>query len=533
MNAIVHELLAGKRRETGAADLVLQTAEWAAQAFAGLDRNAVDAIARAAAEAGHAEAGVLAAAAVEETGFGVVADKKLKNEMCSRGIYEAYRDRDFCGKRVRAEDRIVEIPRPAGVVFALTPSTNPVCTVYFKILLALLTRNAIVVSPHPLAKACSARAARVMAAAAEKAGAPAGAVQVIEEPSLPLVDHIMRSPRVSVILATGGTPMVRAAYGSGNPAIGVGPGNAPVLVDASADLEAAARRIVDSKSFDNSVLCTNESTVIAEAAIADKLLAAFARAGVHVAKPDEVERLRTTLFPGGAFNVSLLGRTASVIASAAGFRVPRATRVLVAEVDRVGPDEPLSREKLCPVLGFVRAAHVDAGIAVARALVRMSGAGHSAAIHSRTPANVMAYAAAVKALRVVVNAPCSQGAAGFGTGLAPTFTIGTGYFGRSSVGENVGPDHLVNWTRIAYLDDATEPFGDFTGLEPWSRLAPAATGREAPISLGVLQEGAPPRTEKAPSASAPRGPRAVDEVAAVREEIRRVVLEELRRALGG
>ncbi|MSP81964.1 MAG: aldehyde dehydrogenase family protein [Alphaproteobacteria bacterium] len=520
MTAIVRELLAGKRRETGAADLMLQTAEWAAAAFAGMNRGAVEAIVRAAADAGFAHAGRLAEAAVKETGFGVAADKKIKNELCSRGIHEAYRDRDYCGKRVRAEDKIVEIPRPAGVVFALTPSTNPVCTVYFKVLLALMTRNAIIVSPHPLAKACSTEAARVMAAAAEQAGAPAGVVQVIEEPNLALVDYVMRSPRVGVILATGGTPMVRAAYGSGTPAIGVGPGNAPVLVDASADVEAAARRIIDSKSFDNSVLCTNESVVIAEEAIYDKLSTALGRAGAYFAKTDEVDRLRAVLFDGGSFNVALLGRSAATIAQTAGFRVPAATRVLIAPLDRVGVDEPLSREKLCPVLGLVRVPQVNSGIATARALVRLSGAGHSAAIHSRNPANIMAFAAAVKVLRVVVNSSCSQGAAGFSTHLAPTFTIGTGFFGRSSVGENIGPDQLVNWTRIAY--DTAEPLGDFSGLEPWSRLLPAATGREAPISLGVLQEGAVKATPAVP-----------DELSVVRDEIRRVVLEELRRALKG
>lgn len=526
MTAIVENLLAGTRRPLGQADQMLQAAEWAAAAYAGFDHRAVDAIVRAAAEAGHAKAAALAEAAVRETGFGVVAHKTLKNQMTSRGLYETYRGQDFCSKRVRAADRIVELPRPAGVVFALTPSTNPVCTVYFKVLLALMTRNAIVVSPHPLAKSCSAEAARTLAEAAERAGAPAGVVQVIDEPNLTLVEHIMRSPRVQVILATGGAPMVRAAYGSGNPAIGVGPGNAPAFVDASADVEAAARRIVESKSFDNSVLCTNESVVIAEEAIADKLIAAFSRHGAPLVKAEEADRLREALFGSGTFNVDLLGRSAATIAQAAGLRVPASAKVLLAPIDRIGIDEPLSREKLCPVLGFIRVPHARAGIAAARALVRMSGAGHSAAIHSRSAETVMAFGAALRSLRVVVNAPCSQGAAGYGTHLAPSFTIGTGYFGRSSVGENIGPDHLVNWTRIAYPDDAAEPFGDFAGLEPWTGATPAATGRECPMSLGVLQEGAPPRAHAAPPAQA-----RADGMAGLRDEIRRLVQDELRRAL--
>ena len=518
MNSIVEDLLAGEKRQTGAADLMLQAAEWAAAAFAQYDRARVDAIAKAASEAAFAKAGSLAEAAVKETGFGVAADKKIKNEITSRGMYELYRTHDYCSKRVRAGEKIVELPRPAGVVFALTPSTNPICTVFFKVMLALLTRNAIIISPHPMAKKCSVEAVKAMAEAAERAGAPIGVIQVIEEPNLLLIDHVMKSPKVNVILATGGTPMVRAAYSSGNPAIGVGPGNAPVMVDASADVDAAAKRIVHSKSFDNSVLCTNESVVVAEQPIADKLLAALGRAGAYIAKPAEIVLLREYLFGAGKFNIDALGKSAADIAQAVGLRIPSSSRIIVTEIDRVGVDELLSKEKLCPVLGFVRVPHVEAGLTTSRALIRMSGAGHSAAIHSKTPANILAFGQAVKALRVVVNAPCSQGAAGFATHLAPTFTIGTGFFGGSSIGENIEPKHLVNWTRIAYSDEANEAFGDFGGMETWAEAGTIAVGREAPMSLGKLQEGATAAVDS-------------DEIAELREEIRRMVLEELRAAL--
>lgn len=520
MNSIVKEILAGDRRMTGSAELVLQTAQWAAASYARYDRAEVDAIARAAAEAAFAKAGPLAEAAVRETGFGVVEHKKTKNEITSRGMYELYRNHDYCSKRERPEEKIIELPRPAGVVFGLTPSTNPVCTAFFKVMLALLTRNAIVISPHPMAKGCSVEAVRIMAEAAERAGAPAGIVQVIEEPNLPLIDFMMKSPLVNVILATGGSPMVRAAYSSGNPAIGVGPSNAPALVDASADIDQAVKRIVQSKSFDNSVLCTNESAVVAEEAIADRLLAAFGRGGAHVASAEETALLRDYLFGKGTFNVEALGRSAVEIGQRVGIRLAPSIKIIVTEVSRVGIDEPLSKEKLCPVLGFVRVPHVAAGITTARAMVRMSGAGHSAAIHSRTPANILAFSAAVKALRVVVNAPCSQGAAGFATHLAPSFTIGTGFFGRSSVGENIGPQHLVNWSRIAYSDEASEVFGDFSGMEAWMNRPRLPVGRDAPMSLGRLQEGAE-------QAAAPAG----DDIAAIREEIRRIVLDELRAAL--
>ncbi|MDQ2633865.1 MAG: aldehyde dehydrogenase family protein [Pseudomonadota bacterium] len=527
MTAIVEEILAGDQRPTGAADLMLQAAEWAAAAYARFDRAKVEEIARAAADSAYAHAGELAEAAVAETGFGVAEHKKIKNELTSRALFELYSREDFCSARIRSDLKMVELPRPAGVVFGLTPSTNPVCSVFYKILMALVTRNAIIISPHPMAKACSARAAKLMAEAAEKAGAPAGIIQVIEHPNLPLIEHVMKSPRVGVILATGGTPMVRAAYSSGNPAIGVGPGNAPALVDESADVAEAAKRIVASKGFDNSILCTNESVVLAVESIADRLLQSMRSAGAHVAKPEEVAALRELLFGRGSFNVEVLGKSAVEIGARIGLRLPPHTKIILAEIDRVGIDEPLSKEKLCPVLGFLRVPHAQAGIKQAMALIRLSGAGHSAAIHSHHAATILAYGAGVKALRVVVNAPCSMGAAGYGTHLAPAFTIGTGYFGSSSVGENVGPQHLINWTKIAYNDDPAEAFGDFSGLDAWAAGPALALGLDAPMSLGRLQEGAPQKGDQAPSNAAA----GAGELALMREEIRKMVLEELRGAL--
>jgi len=495
------------------AEMMLERARWAAARFARFDRARTLEVAHAVAEAGAARARHYAEWAVRETGFGVVEHKELKNRLTSTGLYEHYRERDFVGKRIDAERKLVEIPRPAGVVFALAPSTNPISTVYFKALCALLTRNAVVISPHPAARECSVDAIDYLAEAATRAGAPDGAIQAVREPNLALIDAIMRSPLVDVILATGGTPMVRAAYRSGNPAIGVGPGNAPVLVDASADPEAAAARIIESKSFDNSILCTNESVLVVEAAAERRLLAALKRNGAHLCSAAERDRLREYLFGEAGFNVEALGKSASWIAAKIGARVAPSTRVLLAPIERYGSDEPLSREKLCPVLGYYRAESVERGIAVSAALLRMLGAGHSAAIHSNEPRNIMAFAAAVRALRVVVNSPCSQGAAGFGTGLAPSFTIGTGFFGRSSVGENIGPEHLVNWTRIAYNEDPAEVFRDLGDLEPWEV---AGKARPAPAVVGAVPA--------APATALPESE--------IRDRIRRIVLEELRQILG-
>jgi len=497
----------GERPESveARARMMLERAHWAATAFATFDRERVLRVAEAAADAGFAKARHYAEWAVRETGFGVVEHKAIKNELCSRGIFEHYRNDDFVGKRIDPERKIVEFARPAGVIFALVPSTNPVSTVFFKIILALLTRNAIVISPHPLAKACCADAARLLGEAAQRAGAPDGVVQVIEEPTIPLIEALMSDARTDVILATGGTAVVRAAYRSGNPAIGVGPGNAPVFVDATADLAKAAKRIVTSKSFDNSILCTNESVLVAEESIAGKLERHLQSEGAHLCEGDDLDRLRQYLFPEGKFNLKTIGKDAAWIAKEAGLRVSPRAKILLAPFALAVPEEPLAREKLCPVLGYVRVPHAKRGIDVSRAIMRQAGGGHSAAIHSRDPKTIMAFAASLRALRVAVNSPCSTGAAGFDTHLAPTMTIGTGYIGRSSIGDNIGPRHLVNWVRIAYDKDAAETFGDFGDIEPWDSTAPLAPEIH--------------RAERDDSA---------DMTAAMREEIRKVILEELR-----
>ncbi len=436
------------------AEMILERARWASQVFQRYDRAKTQAIADAAARAAHAKARAYAEWAVKETGFGVVEHKAQKNELSSIPLVDYYRDWNFIDPRLSERGGIVELPKPAGVVFALVPSTNPIATVYFKALAALMTRNAIVISPHPAARECCIDAAHTLAAAAVEAGAPEGIIQVVEEVSLPLVEEFMKSSKTDVILATGGTPMVRAAYSSSNPAIGVGPGNAPAYVDASADLRAAAAHIVDSKSFDNSVLCTNESVLITVEAVSQALQKELARAGAHICTVEQTEALRRYLFHVRGFNVEALGRDAAWIAKQAGFTVTAKTRILITPIDKIGVGEELSREKLCPVLGLFTARSHKQALMQARGLLRYAGAGHSAAIHSNDTQSVMDYAAAVEVYRVVVNAPCSQGAAGFATHLDPSFTVGTGFFGRSSVGENIGPQHLVNWTRIAWNKDA-------------------------------------------------------------------------------
>lgn len=324
------------------AKLMLDRARWAAAKMQTLDRATTRRIVNAVAAAGHAKAQAYAEWAVRETGMGVAEHKRIKNQACSKGLVELYGNEDFISPRIDPARKIVELPRPAGVIFALIPVTNPVATVFFKTLLALMTRNAVIISPHPQAKACCADAARLLAEAAKAAGAPDGAIQVIDEPNIPLLEKLMADERVDLIIATGGPSVVKAAYRSGN---------APVLVDDTADIKLAAKRIVMSKSFDNSILCTNESTVLAFTTIADKLLDAMKAEKAYVCSPEETEKLRKLPFTEHGFNAAMIGKDASVIAREAGFNAS-GTKILVTPVDLVQPEEKLVREKLCPVLGF-------------------------------------------------------------------------------------------------------------------------------------------------------------------------------------
>lgn len=448
-------------RDLSSARMKVVRAAWAAKYYRKFDRASVLRIADAVAKAGYERAAHYAEMAVQETGYGVVAHKTIKNQLSTHELLAFYRDLDLVTPRVDHDRKIIELPNPAGVIFALAPVTNPVATVYYKTMLAILSRNAIVLSPHPVARKCSADAARHLAAAAEAAGAPSGLIQCVEEPTVALVEDIMGSDKINVIMATGGNAMVRAAYSSGNPALGVGSGNAVAYVDPSAAVDAAARCLVDSKSFDNSVLCTNESICLTLEQNRDNMVRALRTAGAHVCTPEETDKLRDYLWSDGKFNLAAIGKSAPWIAKEAGLRVNDAAKILVPVVERPGQDDVLFKEKLCPVLTLTAAVDFDQAVTFA-AQAAKRGAGHSAAFHGSDTQRLVAYSSAVPVNRVVVDAPCSQGAAGFATHLPPSFMIGTGYAGRSSIGENVGPQHLVHWTKIAFGRDVP---ADLTGLD--------------------------------------------------------------------
>ncbi|MEW6323237.1 MAG: aldehyde dehydrogenase family protein, partial [Acidobacteriota bacterium] len=431
----------------------LARAAKAAQAIvAEFSQAQVDAVvdAMAAAVAPHAE--TLAALAVEETGFGVVADKVQKNLFSARQVHEFIRPIRTVGVIRRDEARkVVEIAEPFGVVAAVIPSTNPTSTAIYKILIALKARCAVVLSPHPSAARCITRTAEIMAEAARAAGAPAGAVGWMTSVTLEGTQELMRAREVSVILATGGMGLVRAAYSAGKPAYGVGPGNAPCYVETSADLAKAASDIVLGKSFDNGVLCSSPNSVVADRAIDAELRRQFAAHGGHflsAAQADALAKLLVT--PQRLPNPALVGKSAAFIAEKAGFTVPAGTRALLAELKGVGRDFPLSIEKLCPVLSYYVVEDWREGCERCKEILRYGGMGHTMSIHSQNEQVILEFGLHKPAFRICVNTPTTHGSIGLTTGLDPAMTLGCGGFGGNITSDNITPRHLLNIKRLAY-----------------------------------------------------------------------------------
>ncbi|KIR62776.1 bifunctional acetaldehyde-CoA/alcohol dehydrogenase [Micromonospora haikouensis] len=395
----------------------------------------------------HAE---LAQLAVTETGRGVFEDKAVKNIFACEHVTHSMARVRTVGIISRDEiDGIVEIADPVGVVAGITPVTNPTSTTIFKALLALKTRNPIVFAFHPSAQRCSVEAARTVRDAAVAAGAPEHCVQWIEQPSVEATTALMHHPGIATILATGGNAMVRAAYSAGKPALGVGAGNVPAYVEASAKLKRAVNDIVLSKAFDNGMICASEQAVILDEAVADAALDEFRALHAYVASAQDKAKLEALLFPAGRLNPDVVGRSAEWIAERAGITVPPRTSIILAEVDRVGPDEPLTREKLCPVLAVLRAPTREQGLRYAKEMVEFHGLGHSAVIHTEDEALVEEFGQRVKAVRIIWNSPASQGGIGdMYNAFLPSLTLGCGSYGRNSVSNNVSAVNLVNIKRI-------------------------------------------------------------------------------------
>ena len=424
----------------------------AQEEYSHFSQEQVDSIFRAAAIAANKERIPLAKMAVEETGMGVVEDKVIKNNYAAEYIYNKYKDEKTCGVLEENDSYgYKKIAEPVGVISAIIPTTNPTSTAIFKTLLALKTRNGIILSPHPRAKKSTIEAAKIVLEAAVKAGAPKNIISWIDVPSLELTNMLMSSS--DIILATGGAGMVRAAYSSGKPALGVGAGNVPAVIDESADIVMAVNSIIHSKTFDNGMICASEQSVIVDEKIYDKVKEEFIKRGCYFLNPEETEKVRKTIIINGAVNAKIVGQRAPIIASLSGIEVPDNIKILIGEVEKVDISEEFAHEKLSPVLAMYKASNFDDAIAKASRLVEDGGIGHTSSLHIdvKEKEKIEKFYSAMKTCRVVINSPSAHGGIGdiYNFKLAPSMTLGCGTWGGNSVSENVGIKHLLNIKTVA------------------------------------------------------------------------------------
>ena len=422
--------------------------------FATFSQEQVDEIFRQAALAANHNRIKLAKMAVEETGMGIVEDKVIKNNFAAEYIYNQYKNMKTCG--VLEEDKtsgITKVAEPIGVISAIVPTTNPTSTAIFKCLIALKTRNAIIISPHPRAKNSTIEAAKIVLEAAVKAGAPEGIIGWIDEPSVELSQNVMRES--DIILATGGPAMVKAAYSSGRPALGVGAGNTPAIIDETAHIKMAVNSILLSKTFDNGVICASEQSIIVLEQVYDEVKKELAERGAYILKGEEIDKVRSIILnEKGGLNADMVGQSAYKIAKMAGVNVPESAKVLVGEVTSVELEEPFSHEKLSPVLAMYKAASFEEALDKADRLIELGGMGHTSILYTDQVKNrdrVLTFGERMKTARTLINMPAAQGAIGdlFNFKLAPSLTLGCGSWGGNSVSENVGPKHLINVKSIA------------------------------------------------------------------------------------
>jgi acetaldehyde dehydrogenase (acetylating) len=497
-------------RELAALALVAQ------QKFAKFSQEQVDAIVDAVAKAAASNAEILARAAVEETGYGNVTDKILKNNVAAVEVPRAIRGIRTVGVvNEDKEKKILEIAVPVGVICAIIPCTNPTSTAIYKTIIALKARNAIVLSPHPSAIRCICQTAKLLASAATAAGAPAGIISCMERNTLAGTQELMRAKEVGLILATGGTGLVRAAYSSGKPAYGVGPGNVPAFIEKTADVHKAIADIFASKTFDYGTLCSSEQAIVAEEPVRDAALDECRKQGGYFLNEEEMRRVAGLIFPGGsnAPSAKLVGRPATHIAELAGVKVPPETRVLIAKLDAVGREVPLSAEKLSPVIAFYSVPSLAAGIDLCAQLLRFGGLGHTASIHTKDANAAREYGMAVPAFRVCVNTGSVQGSIGYSTNLFPAMTLGCGAQGGNITSDNIGPQHLMNLRRVAWESRAIEhrsvPAAQRMDAPRTASRAAAASASGAGVPAGGVKASTPQSQSNyappTPTSSAPAG----------------------------
>ncbi len=456
--------------------------------FKHFSQEQVDKVVKAMADAGYAESERLAKMAHEETGFGKWTDKKIKNEFGSRWVWESIKDLKTVGViDVLENGKIVKIAEPMGVVAALIPSTNPTSTAMFKAIISLKGRNAIIASPHPKAINCTSEAMKVMNDAAISAGAPKGLIQCMSIPSIEGTNALMKDRNTSVILATGSTPMVRAAYSTGNPAYGVGAGNVPAFIERTANVQKAVADIIYGTTFDNGTLCSSEQSMVVDRPIVEQVIEEAKRQGAYFLNDEEKTKLEVTITKGNKLNAEIVGKPATWIANYAGISVPENTRVLIAFCESVGKQEPLSIEKLSPILAFYTVDGWLDGCHRCIELLKFGGIGHTLAIHSNDKEIIMKFALEKPAFRIVVNTPSSVGAVGYTTKLTPSMTLGPGTWGGSIISENVSAKHLINIKTLAFETNPVnkgEAISSFTDI-PKSRYS---SDSEASSFLNQIEE---------------------------------------------
>ena len=485
----------------------------------------IDAVVDALSAAGQAHALRLAELAVEETGYGNVKDKLAKNILCSDWLVRAIRPMKTVGLlRELPEQKVVEIGVPMGVVAAIAPTTNPTSTAIFKSIISLKAGNAVVVSPHPHAKRCTAETCDVLHAAAVEAGAPAGLIQCLTTPTTEGTQALMRHEKTAVILATGGQGLVRAAYSSGKPAFGVGPGNVPVLLERSADVGHAVGRVVLGKSFDYGTVCSSEQSLVMEADLREKVLEELKKQKAFLCNSAQRDALgKLLLTPAGTVNPRCVGQSPTRIAQMAGFEVPPETSILAAEVEGVGKFHPLSAEKLSPVLALFFVKDWPACLDTCEAILKFGGMGHTTVIFSNDDARVREFGLRMPAMRVLVNTPAPQGSVGVTTNLLPSMTLGCGAMAGNITSDNVGPLHLINVKRLAYAVRKPEEAFEVPDVKTGARPAPAksaaapvaAADREsvaAAVDSYLAQRGIPAAGPKTPPVTASVIPSAAAEV---------------------
>ena len=438
---------------------LLNSASKAQEIYSQFSQSQIDEIVKEISEEAQKHEVELAKLANEETGFGRWEDKVLKNRLAAVGVYETIKDQKTKGIIKECKDEgIVEIGVPMGIIAALIPSTNPTSTTIYKMMIALKAGNAVIVSPHPNAKDCIIKTAEYLIRAAERKGAPKGLIGVIKTPTLQATNELMKHKLTSLILATGGEAMVKAAYSSGTPAIGVGPGNGPSFIEKSADIKLAVKRILDSKTFDNGVICASEQSIVTESVIKNQVVEELKRQGAYFLNKEERDKVGAILMrANNTMNPKIVGKTALYIASMAGITVPTTTRVLISEETEVSHMNPYSREKLCPVLGFYTEETWEKACERCMEILRNEGVGHTMSMHSNNESIVREFALKKPVSRLLVNTPAALGGVGATTNLAPAFTLGCGAIGGSSTSDNIGPLNLMNIKRLAYgakeLDD--------------------------------------------------------------------------------